>query len=78
MLCTNYYLLYGSEIFSDYLVLQGVTVILIKFKKSSINAVKLILIFFYIETGSVKLTDIFFALLNGLNEFCRVLSTVHT
>ena len=43
---------------SDYLFLQEVTVLLMKFKKSSINAVKLILIF-YIETGSVKLSDIF-------------------
>ena len=33
MLCTIYYLLYGSEIFSDYLFLQEVTVLLMKFKK---------------------------------------------
>ena len=58
MLCTIYYLLYDGEIFSDYLFLQEVTVQLMKFKKSSINAVKLILKF-YIETGSVKLSDIF-------------------
>ena len=58
MLCTIYYLLYGSEIFSDYLFLQEVTVLLMKYKKSSINAVKLILIF-YIETGNGKLSDIF-------------------
>ena len=42
MLCTIYYLLYGSEIFSDYLFLQEVTVQLMKFIKSSINAVKLV------------------------------------
>ena len=47
MFCTIYYLLYGSEILSDYLCLQEVTVILIKFKKSSINAVKLILKFLH-------------------------------
>ena len=58
MLCTIYYLLYGSEIFSDYLFLQDVTVLLMKFKKSSINAVKLIPKF-YIETGSAKLSDSF-------------------
>ena len=33
MLCTIYYLLYGSEIFSDYLFLHEVTVLLMKFKK---------------------------------------------
>ena len=43
MLCTIYYLLYGSEIFSNYLVLQEVTVLLMKSKKSSINVVKFIL-----------------------------------
>ena len=43
MLCTIYYLLYGSEIFSDFLFIQEVTVLLKKFKKSLINAVKLIL-----------------------------------
>ena len=32
MLCTVYYLLYGSEIFSDYLFLQEVTVLLMKLK----------------------------------------------
>ena len=32
MLCTIYYLLNGSEIFSDYLFLQEVSVIKIKFK----------------------------------------------
>ena len=58
MLCTIYYLLYDSELFSDYFFLQEVTVLLTKFKQSSINAVKLTLIF-YIETGSVKLSDIF-------------------
>ena len=42
MLCTIHYLLYGSEIFSDYLFLQEVNVLLMKFKKSSIHAVKLI------------------------------------
>ena len=47
MLCTIYYLLYGSEIFSDYLFLQEVTVLLMKFKKSLINAVKLILKFLH-------------------------------
>ena len=47
MLCTIYYLLYGSEIFSDYLFLQEVTVLLMNFKKSSINAVKLILKFLH-------------------------------
>ena len=30
MLCTIYYLLYGSEIFSDYLFLQEVIVLLMK------------------------------------------------
>ena len=58
MLCSIYYLLYGSGIFSDRLFLQEVTVLLIEFKKSLINVVKLILTF-YIETGSVKLSDIF-------------------
>ena len=47
MLCTIYYLLYGSEIFSDCLFLQEVTVLLMKFKKSLINAVKLILKFLH-------------------------------
>ena len=47
MLCKIYYLLYGSEIFSDYLFLQEVTVLLMKFKKSSINAIKLILNFLH-------------------------------
>ena len=32
MLCTIYYLLYDSEIFSDYLFLQEGTVLLVKFK----------------------------------------------
>ena len=45
MLCTIYYLLYGSEIFSDFLFIQEVTVLLKAFKKSLINAVKLILKF---------------------------------
>ena len=45
MLCTIYYLLYGSEIFSDFLFKQEVTVLLKKLKKSLINAVKLILKF---------------------------------
>ena len=76
MLYKIYYLLYGSEIFSDYLFLQEVTVLLMKFKKSSINALKLIPDF-HIETGSVKLSDIF-PLLNGLIEFCQVLSTLFT
>ena len=34
MLCTIYYLLYGSEIFSDYFFLQELTVLLMKFKKN--------------------------------------------
>ena len=45
MLCTIYYLLYGSAIFSDFLFIQEDTVLLKKFKKSLINTVKLILIF---------------------------------
>ena len=45
MLRTIYYLLYGSEIFSDFLFIQEVTVLLKKFKKSFINALKLILNF---------------------------------
>ena len=45
MLCTIYYLLYGSENFSDFLFIQEVTVLLKKFKNSSINAIKLILNF---------------------------------
>ena len=45
MLCTIYYLLYGSEFFSDFLFVQEVTVLLKKFKKSLINAVKSILKF---------------------------------
>ena len=36
MLCTIYYLLYGSEIFSDYLFLQEVTVLLMKFREKKI------------------------------------------
>ena len=32
MLCTIYYLLYGSEIFSDFLFIQEVTVLLKTFK----------------------------------------------
>ena len=49
MLCTIYYLLYGSEIFSNYLLffLQEVTVLQMKIKKSLINAVKLILKFLH-------------------------------
>ena len=47
MLCTIYYLLYGSEIFSDFLFLQEVTVLLIKLKQSLINVVKLILKFLH-------------------------------
>ena len=43
MLFTIYCLLYGSEIYSDCLFLLEVTVLLMKFKKSSIFAVKLIL-----------------------------------
>ena len=39
-LCTIYYLLYGSKIFSDFLLLQEVTVPLNKFKKSLINDIK--------------------------------------
>ena len=45
MLCVVYYLLYGSEIFGDFLFIQEVTVLLKKFKKSLINAVKRILNF---------------------------------
>ena len=45
MLCTIYYLLHGSEFFSDFLFIQEVTVPVKKFKKSFINAVKLILRF---------------------------------
>ena len=37
------YLLYGSEIFSDFSFIQEVTVLLKKFEKSLINAIKLIL-----------------------------------
>ena len=62
ILCTIYYLLYGSEIFSDYLFLQEVTVLLIKFKKIIDKCCKIdpyYLNLFYIETGSVKLSDIF-------------------
>ena len=47
MLCRIYYLLYGSEIFSDYLFLKEVTFLLMKFRKSLINAVKLILKFLH-------------------------------
>ena len=43
MLCTIYYPLYGSEIFSEFLFLQVVAVVLKKSKKSLINTVKLIL-----------------------------------
>ena len=45
MFCTMYYLLYGSEIFSDSFFLQEVTVLLKKSKKSLINPEKLILKF---------------------------------
>ena len=45
MLCTMYYLLYGSEFFSDSFYLQEVTVLLKKSKKSLINPEKLILKF---------------------------------
>ena len=45
MLCTMYYLLYGSEIFRDSFFLQEVTVVLKKSKKSLINPEKLILKF---------------------------------
>ena len=45
MLCTIYYLLFGSGIFSDFSFIQEVTVQLKKLKKSLINAVKLILKF---------------------------------
>ena len=47
MLCAIYYLLYGSEISSDYLFLQEVTVLLMNLKKSLINAVELILKFLH-------------------------------
>ena len=57
MLCTIYYLLYGSEFFSDSFFLQEVTVLLKKSKKSLTNPEKLILL--YIETGSVKLSATF-------------------
>ena len=43
ILCWIYYLLFDSEIFSDFLFLEEVTVLLKKLKKSLINAVKLIL-----------------------------------
>ena len=42
MLCSIYYLLFDSEIFSDFF-LEEFTVLLKKFKKSLINAVNLIL-----------------------------------
>ena len=45
MLCTMYYLLYGSEFFSDSFFLQEVTVLLKKSKKTLINPEKLILKF---------------------------------
>ena len=45
MPCTIYYLLCGSEISSDFLFIQEVTVLLKKLTKSLINAVKLILKF---------------------------------
>ena len=45
MLCTMYYLLYGSEFFSDSFFLQEATVLLKKSKKSLINPEKLILNF---------------------------------
>ena len=45
MLCTMYYLLYGSEFFSDSFFLQEVTVLPKKSKKSLINPEKLILKF---------------------------------
>ena len=45
MLCTMYYLLYGSEFFSDSFFLQEYTVLLKKSKKSLINPEKLILKF---------------------------------
>ena len=55
MLCKIYFLLYGSEFFSDYLFLLEVTVPLQQFRKSSIIAIKLTLnLFFLIETESVK------------------------
>ena len=40
---TIYYLLYGSEIFSEFLLIQEVTVLLKKNKKTLINVLKLIL-----------------------------------
>ena len=43
MHCSIYYLLFDSEIFSEFLFLEEVTVVLKKLKKSLINAVKLIL-----------------------------------
>ena len=45
MLCTMYYLLYGSEFFSDSFFLQEVTVLLKKSKKSLTNSEKLFLKF---------------------------------
>ena len=77
MLCTMYYLLYGSEFFSDSFFLQEYTVLLyIRNLKKLINPEKLILNL-YSETGSVKLSA-FFPLQNGLNEICWVLSSMFT
>ena len=77
VLCTIYYLLYGSEIFSDFLFLQEVTVQQKKFKKSLISAVKLILNFFTFKP-EVCSCQTLFPLQNGLNEFCRDLPIMFT
>ena len=45
MLCKIYYLLYGSDFFSDYLFLLEVTVLLQQLRKSSIITIKLTLNF---------------------------------
>ena len=78
MLCRMYYLLYGSEFFSDSFFLQEYTVLLKKSKKSLINpGPKNWFLNLYIETGSVKLSA-FFPLQNGLNEICWFLSSMFT
>ena len=75
MLCTIYYLLYGSEIFSVFL--YEVTVLLKKLKKKAlINVVKLVLTFL-LETGSVKLSDMF-SFAEWTKRVFRVLSTIST
>ena len=56
--CKIYYLLYGSEFFSDYLFLLVVTVVLQQLRNSLIIALKLTLIFL-IETASAKQSGIY-------------------